>query len=709
MSFTQCRSAVIVSSENVETPVPNVGLYMQNISEDPLPSTFNGGGLLCKNGELYFSNSEKVTNITAELEKYSSIALEQSGSGAAESVVLGNSLGNFSYSVVAGHEAGKNATVEDSVLVGYQAGSQMNTGGAHVIIGKDCAKDMLSGEGNTLVGYRTFHRLTTGSNNVGIGEVGQNVLESYNNVAIGENALNSAGAIGENIAIGTSAMGMCKEVNNNIAIGHSCLETTEDGYNIAVGIESCATLRGQNANHNIALGHQCMNNVQQNSTYNIAMGYRTMASPACFTFNNVLIGNMVAETITTDLDFSYNVLIGEKTATENQGLADTIAIGRNVCSGAAGSNIIAMGTNAATNISGKLGGEIIFGNGAGSFRSYSDITNKESRGVLVGWLAGSGKPDAIAGGDNAVVIGNCAGMHSGHADTVVMIGYQAGKGASKTQNLVGIGNNSGYNSSGKNNVFIGTNSGAHLSGDNNIVIGNSPLIASSSGAYLTNNSILIGRESLYGTNNIIISTGGMFSTTEEHENTFLIGSSTPFLYGDLTTGALALGQNLFEDDLWGGNTNCLYLEESGADKLPPNGLGGIIYTRGDELRHWASGNKYSSLVHSGHKENKLITIEKISEEDNVSLLRLGVTGSGWINITFKIMGDTTVSNGMTHIGVSEGQLTEMEGEISDGIFEAVVSNTEFSINSTSFVPPGRNEYLCCFEIQKSKNVGYAVL
>ena len=165
-------------------------------------------------------------------------------------------------------------------------------------------------------------RWTKSATNVflGVGVLGDgNATNPVDNVAIGNQAMESITSGDYNVAIGTQVMEDATTSTDNTIIGYQSFidGTTNDGT--AIGYRTLV----KGGTESVAIGHSSMRNAQSNNSvaigalamyyasgdYNVAIGNRAMiGSASCIGSENVIVGNNAGKGITTGSD---NIFIGD--------------------------------------------------------------------------------------------------------------------------------------------------------------------------------------------------------------------------------------------------------------------------------------------------------------------------------------------------------------------------------------------------------------
>jgi hypothetical protein len=369
-------------------------------------------------------------------------------------------------------------------------------------------------------------RIDTGKDTLAIGEsAGSNFAGSLDNIAIGENALNSINSADadQNIAIGNDALTALTEGAANTAIGFEAGQALTGGdFNTILGQEAGKTLTVNNGNtclgyatlpsadngevYNIAVGYQSMQLVNHDdSDYNIAIGYQSMKggtvapikciaiggsaldAPTHTSTGTIAIGHDALGALTTGAgnvaigyNASYSLTTGEKnvaigyTALATAITSDSnIAIGRDalryhdVADGSGGNT--AVGFNASRYISSGVENTAI------GFSSMQGLNGNRITGTgntCVGWKSGVAMTAASH-------YNTCVGHQSGFAIVDggtynTLMGYRAGLAMTTGDNNVAIGKDSAATpTTGTNNIYIGNGADSDSTGrDGQVAVGN---------------------------------------------------------------------------------------------------------------------------------------------------------------------------------------------------------------------------------------------
>lgn len=239
-----------------------------------------------------------------------------------------------------------------------------------------------TGNYNTGTGYESLQNLTSGSDNTAHGfHALQAITTGSDNVAFGYNALLSNTTGYNNTALGTYSLFSCTTGNNNTSIGYGALGSTSTGSLLtAVGVGAMQGALGGTGN--TALGVNSLKNVS--GDYSTATGLNALTT---LTSGGYSVANGV------------DALYSQTTANHNIGIGYGAV--RNVTTA---SRIIGIGTNAN------------YVAGAGSIAIGVECNQNNT---------GSGN----------TVIGDAAGFGPTNISNCVMLGYNVGQGATRSNEL----------------------------------------------------------------------------------------------------------------------------------------------------------------------------------------------------------------------------------------------------------------------------------
>ncbi len=432
--------------------------------------------------------------------------------------------------VAIGRQAGYNLTVDDNVLVGFQAGYASTTAQENIMIGSKAGLSNTTGDANVLIGHQAGITSTNSNNIVSVGHLSGFSNTGNNNTFIGKNAgyanttgeyqtmigynagLTATGTGNNNTMVGAFAgssltngsantlmgvkagqlltsgaknlvIGSASNINLSDAAGNS-LTTGSD--NIILGTQAAKTLT--NGNQNVIIGNQASQSLIS-SDGTIAIGYASGAAQTSQS-GDIFIGNQAGKNnnnVTGNLimigkdagsgaigNLSTSIMIGKESG-ENLNGSYNIGIGyqalqnATINAGSASGNVF-VGHHAGMNITtGNRSVGIGGGNNtSGNAGVLSNITN-QSDNTAIGYLAGQSTTSS-----QNTLIGSYAGNSLINGGSNTLIGYQAGKNATTGGANVQIGANAGLESrDGINNTLIGSDAGnKNISGSYSVAIGN---------------------------------------------------------------------------------------------------------------------------------------------------------------------------------------------------------------------------------------------
>lgn len=365
---------------------------------------------------------------------------------------------------------------------------------------------------------------------------------SYNNIAIGNEALLTASTGTFNIAIGHGAMKDATGGSVGIAIGVNAMLKMQSGSldNIAIGLSAMRSITV--ANRNLAIGRQAL---LENTTGsdNIAAGtdaaMNNKANSRLTALGNFALYNAdsrISGRATYNTAIGYRALSGSTTPANNTGRWNT-AVGDS-----------ALGSNSSGDGNVASGAFALAANGAGN------------RNIAMGF--GASRFNIIGNGNIAL---GAAALRLNNNDFNIAVGdsalYNTGQFAgSGGEKNIGIGKNALYsNVNADNNIAIGTASLYHQRNGKNLAVGHGALYKSQFGNenIALGNGALYNLESTYG--NIAIGDSALFkmatnlnSVIEGNQN---IGIGSRALYQNITGSAnIAIGPYALELNAKDNNT-----------------------------------------------------------------------------------------------------------------------------------------------------------
>lgn len=235
-----------------------------------------------------------------------------------------------------------------NIIIGNLAGANAIASSFNTVIGHSALANTAESSENIVIGLEAMNN--TGDNgapwnNIAIGNWAmQNATYAFKSIGIGRYALNALTGGATNVAVGDSALQNITGGIDNVAIGHQALSSTTDvDRNTAVGRDA---LRSVTSDYNIGVGYASGSNFS--SQYNIAMGY--LAAPNMTSGGQAIaIGYNAGKGVTTG---SYNIFVGAMSS--NCGIttgSQNIVIGNNITGLTSNAeNTIVIGTNSANRI-----------------------------------------------------------------------------------------------------------------------------------------------------------------------------------------------------------------------------------------------------------------------------------------------------------------------------------------------------------------------
>ena len=350
------------------------------------------------------------------------------------------------------------------------------------------------GEANIGFGYQSAMAMTTGDYNTLVGyNTGKALTTGGANVFIGKQAGLKTLDGQSNIGIGTSAFyNSTGTANYTIAIGYEAMKTGvatgED--NIAIGRVSLEDVTS--GHHNISIGHKASLNLTT-ADNNIAIGEDALGIGIVTGDKNIAIGTDAGQDMTTG---TSNVLMGTTAGSSLLAGSFNVALGFGALDASeAASNQVAIGSNA-------MGTGVVTGatNVAIGANALLDITSG-ARNVALG----TGTAEELTSGFDNVAIGTSA------MGTGIVTGYfNIALGKIALEDIT----------SGTDNIALGRLAAGNLTtGISNIAVGSGSM---GLGTVTGNDNISIGNFALEdltsGINNIAIGSGSAASVTTNRSN-----------------------------------------------------------------------------------------------------------------------------------------------------------------------------------------------
>ena len=233
----------------------------------------------------FVGDGSQITGITSTWNGIRSGSAEITGSlTVTEDVVVQDSLRLSNLSTTSSISfATKNNTTEqidNTILVGYQAGENLETSRNNIYIGYQAGNLATNTEGDTAIGYQAL------LNNTGL-----NIGDTYNlsnNTAIGYRSMHNNISGYRNTAIGTDSLYENQAGVGNIAIGYEAGFSNDDGnHNTSVGVEAGKDNVGDS--NNTFIGYFAGREIQ--SSNNTAVGYRALEARSDTLDSNTAFGH----------------------------------------------------------------------------------------------------------------------------------------------------------------------------------------------------------------------------------------------------------------------------------------------------------------------------------------------------------------------------------------------------------------------------------
>ena len=241
-------------------------------------------------------------------------------------------------SIAFGQSAGHSNISSMNVFLGFQAGINASSSGAHNnnFIGRLAGADASGGgHSNNLIGFGAGRYNTGSQNNIFGTSAGLNNASDFNNIFgyfaglnnIGEDNILIGSQAGRdnigstNIAIGTSA-GSNNSGNNNSFFGASAGRNNTGDLNEMIGYETGFNLQ---ATSSTIVGSQAFRgNSAFSAVNNVALGYRAGYNATTGADNNILLGYRAADNLTTGAN---NIVIGYDVDLQSASQSNTLNIG----------------------------------------------------------------------------------------------------------------------------------------------------------------------------------------------------------------------------------------------------------------------------------------------------------------------------------------------------------------------------------------------
>ena len=438
--------------------------------------------------------------------------------------------------VIMGYQAAQGSAlptnVSDSVIIGYRAGADNNSGSidSAVFVGYEAGLNNRGIE-NVFLGYQAGRTNTTGTSNVYLGHSAGLNFNSSANTMVGVQA--GLGVAGSSTGIRQTLVGyqagrVITSGAENVMMGYQAGLLTSTGQNNTI-LGSGAGQR--NASNNTFIGYQAGANFTGGTNTFVGSGTGVGVAGTSTGTGNILLGANVGAGL---LNGSNNFIAGNvDTASSLTSGSDNVIIGR-----AAGSSY-------------NAGGTVRIGVEAGRYSTGA-------ANLYIGAYSGVGVAGSSSGGSN-LAIGESSAQSLTTGDNSTYIGYYSGRLVSIGRRNVYVGSNSGEASNNNDNTYIGSNAGRYLSGAQNTIVGsgagtgvngtstssNNTLIGFNAGTALTTggSNIIIGNNSgttlLTGTGNILIGVGAQTPANNTSNYLLIFGNGGDAIRGTINSGNLS--------------------------------------------------------------------------------------------------------------------------------------------------------------------------
>jgi len=410
-------------------------------------------------------------------------------------IAIGDGAAEYSSSaerfVYIGYRAGRgkgadvsvNNTGDRSVMIGYQAGSNVTTGYQDVYIGYEAGMNNEEGQKNIMIGpnsgrdsttNRSVFIGTTESSTTGIGQQ----ASGDNLICIGVNTGVALTTGTESVLIGSHAGESVTTGNSHVFIGNDAGRDVTTG-NSSIYIGELAGKSSVSGNRNIAIGKNAGRDIGISVNDVILLGTESGLNAAAD--GTIAVGNKAAKMLRTGLGV---IAIGDEAARDNETASDLIAIGTGagrLTTGVDGeSDSILIGDQAGSNLTTSYQNTVL-----GS-RALKDATTANAV-IAIGFEAGQHlgstnnvKPSgsqyettiigyqAVSGGDigaNCTIIGNRAAQNVDNPRVFegnTFNGPRAGQNANTSVNSVVLGGANQQGSGGVSNFIAGTSTGENV-------------------------------------------------------------------------------------------------------------------------------------------------------------------------------------------------------------------------------------------------------
>lgn len=378
---------------------------------------------------------------------------------------------------------------------------------------------------NIGIGKQALTSINTGDSNTGIGaEAGKGLAAQTGNTIVGTYSLNNSSAqINNAVVVGYSALkgDLTTAADSTIAIGVGSLQAlTSGGGNIGIGYQAMLTHTiGAN---NIAIGHGAMNDTDATFTDNTRSADIVGGGSSATIILDGANGSLEVGQSVTGSGIPDNAYIASIASTSDPATFD---IDQNIGGTISG--------NTTLTFSGALASQdnIFIGKDSGG-GTWSNLSNNYNTAIGNYTLDG-----ALLHATSNTVVGYQAGGAITHSNYCTYVGAQAGSTNDDGSYNVGVGAETLNDSAvGDNNVALGYKAANKSKSSNNVAIGSQALLTMETG----HSNVAIGYAAMYDTNagpnskdsdwNVAIgrsTMGGAWANTGSEYNTAVGGNSLP--------------------------------------------------------------------------------------------------------------------------------------------------------------------------------------
>ena len=410
----------------------------------------------------------------------------------------------------------------DNVFLGEDSGASGLNGGRNIFIQTNNSTDYNNGQDNIGIGTHSGINIVGGDGNIAIGQqAGGNITNGFSNIHLGSfSGAGSSGYDSDNTFIGSFSGGNSSG-GNNVFLGSQSGSSSVNGYNVAIGAKA-------GMGSGVSDGSKLHIHSSNAEVGDESLIYGDFANEFIDVNGNLRVRDVDA--IST-LDANDKILLQETNSDEvKYATVDDITGGMWSTSGNNNTTGAILGTMDGEPLNIYTGGNnritidtdgriipkeststntIMIGKDAGSMVStdVQDIFIQNNEGPLNGILGniavGSYSGQQLTStSHNNVLIGNSTGKNLNGYNNIAL-GHQA-LGSSTSQWGIYLGSSSGSESSGLGNCVMGHVSGKNNSGGTNVILGyysgtdnsgdDNVLIGRSTGRYISgSDNIFIGR------------------------------------------------------------------------------------------------------------------------------------------------------------------------------------------------------------------------